>query len=322
MKQPPIYMPSGIDCENPDLLPHWQALLDRFAEGKMSWEQFLQGLPAVSHPALRLASSKDGQTLLHLAVLSNQIDIASSLSLIYPHLKLRRNTFGLTPLELSELLPRKEIASLLGRAPLPSFLDQPNVTIHDPEKFQLSETLEFLAQPLFETEAILDEILRRAKKAKMEDAIPPERIWMGVYYDNEIHKGVHPKVSIRHIDDEVGFGVFADQRIPSCTLAGEYTGALKERNKNELKDKKYCVRYTVWEMGKRQFIIDAENKGNFTRFINHSAKPNLGLQSVYWRGLPRMIFVALKEIPEGAQLTFDYGTFFWKDCKQTPVLFE
>jgi hypothetical protein len=30
----------------------------------------------------------------------------------------------------------------------------------------------------------------------------------------------------------------------------------------------------------------------------------------------------LKEIGEGSQLTFDYGAFFWKECNQTPVLFE
>lgn len=145
---------------------------------------------------------------------------------------------------------------------------------------------------------------------------------MGIYFDKEIQAGSHPKVSIRFIDEEVGFGVFTEQRIPSCAFAGEYRGMIQERVKKELKDKAHCVRYTVWEMGTRKFIIDAERKGNFTRFINHSAKPNLSLQSVYWRGIPRMIFVALKEIPEGSQLTFDYGTFYWKEFRKMPVLFE
>jgi len=61
---------------------------------------------------------------------------------------------------------------------------------------------------------------------------------------------------------------------------------------------------------------------NFTRFINHNAKPNLSLQSVYWRGVPRMIFLALKEISPGTQLTFDYGHLFWKECREIPVAFE
>jgi hypothetical protein len=183
-------------------------------------------------------------------------------------------------------------------------------------------SLEYLPQPRFESQQVFEEIVEKAKKAKTEDAIPPEKIWMGIYFDQEIQDGSHPKVSIRFIDEKVGFGIFAEQRIPSCAYAGEYRGQILERKMKLPREKVHCVRYTTWEMGRRKFIIDAETKGNFTRFINHSSKPNLSLQSVYWRGIPRMIFVTLKEIHEGAQLTFDYGTFFWKECSQTPVLFE
>jgi hypothetical protein len=182
--------------------------------------------------------------------------------------------------------------------------------------------IDFLYQPLFESDEVFNDILSGTKKAKTADKIPPEKIWMGIYFDKEIQEGNHPKVSVRFINDKVGFGVFAEKRITSCAFAGEYRGVIKEVKKKELKDKIHSVRYTVWEMGRRRFVLDAEKKGNFTRFINHSAKPNLSLQSVYWRGVPRMIFVTLKEIQPETQLTFDYGTFFWKECSQTPVVFE
>ena len=103
------------------------------------------------------------------------------------------------------------------------------------------------------------------------------------------------------------------------SYVGEYSGIIQQRSPKELKEKNYCIRYTVWGANKN-FTIDAEQKGNFTRFINHSATPNLGLQSIYWRGIPRMIFVTLKEIPAGAQLTFDYGPLFWKHSAQNPKI--
>lgn len=300
----------------------WRASMDALSLGKMSWETFLQGVPVSSHPARLLSTTEFRQSLLHLAVLSNRSDLVREIIENLPQLKWRRNAFDWTPLELARFLPRENIAHLLQPTPISHFCDQPNVAIPDCAQFESLCNCGYLPQPLFESEAIFDEIVNRTKKAKKEDEIPPEKIWMGIYFDKEIQTGTHPKVSIRFINEEVGFGVFAEQRIPSCAFAGEYRGIVKERKKKELKDKVHCVRYTVWEMGKRRFILDAEKMGNFTRFINHSAKPNLSLQSVYWRGIPRIIFVALKEISEGTQLTFDYGTFFWKECSKTPVLFE
>lgn len=281
-----------------------QEILHRIEKG--NWEE-LKG-PLITHPVVRVAVTREGQTLLHLAVIANRKEIVQELSRD-PHLKHRPNRFGLTPVELAQLLNRKEIIPLLKSGSTSS------IQFPDPK-------LEYLSHPIFEKEGILGEILIKTQKAKLEDQIPPEKIWMGVYFDKEIQNGLHPPVEIRHIDEEVGFGVFSKGKIPPCAYVGEYTGIIQERKRKHLKDKVYCVRYTVWEMGRRNFVIDAEQKGNFTRFINHSAKPNLGLQSVYWRGLPRMIFVALKEIQEGTQLTFDYGSFFWKECCQTPKIIE
>lgn len=301
----------------------WRISMDALSAGKMTWEKFLQGVPVAAHPARLLTTTETGQSLLHLAVLANREEIVAAIIAGLPQLKCRRNRLNWTPLELAQFLPRERLVSLLQPTSPPLFAaDQPNISIPELSRLESIPKVDYLPQPLFESEAIFDEILNRTKKAKKEDAIPPERIWMGIYFDKEIQTGAHPKVSIRFIHEEVGFGVFAEQRIPSCAFAGEYRGIVKERKKKELRDKVHCVRYTVWEMGRRKFILDAEKKGNFTRFINHSDKPNLSLQSVYWRGIPRMILVALKEISEGTQLTFDYGTFFWKECSQTPVLFE
>lgn len=297
----------------------WHKKLDALGEGRMSWEDFLQDFPLSEHPAGLFVITDSGHSLLHLAVMANRADLVEKIKDQLPQLKWRGNSFNWTPLELARFLPRKEIADLLQQTPLPLFINQPNVSM--PEVGQFAH-LQYLAQPLFESEEIFYDILEKNKKVKKEDAIPQEKIWMGIYFDKEIHLGKHPKVSIRFINEKVGFGVFAEQRIAACSFAGEYQGVVKEGKKKELKEKMFCVRYSAWKTGRKKYVLDAEEKGNFTRFINHSVRPNLSLQSVYWRGLPRMIFVALKEIPVGAQLTFDYGHFFWKKCSQTPVVFD
>lgn len=301
------------DLEKRTELLLWQNVLNRIEERKIGWEPFLASLkgPLLSHPAARIAATREGQTLLHLAVLDERLEIVRELSPDV-RLQLRRNRYGLTPLELAQFLNKKTCAELLSpkspSRPLPQI--PPSIPI------------EYLAHPIFETSRLLEDILRKTQRAKLSDEIPPEKIWMGVYFDKEIQSGIHPPVAIQLVDQEVGYGVFAKKKIAPCGYVGEYTGIIQERKRKHLKEKVYCVRYTVWEAGRKNYVIDAEQKGNFTRFINHSSKPNLGLQSVYWRGVPRMIFIALKEIPEGAQLTFDYGALFWKECPQMPRLFE
>jgi hypothetical protein len=317
--------PYENDTEKNALLHFWRTQIDKLALKKISWDQLFSILPKdffahPDHPAVVASTSEEGNGLLHLAVYQNRDDLIPSLSEI-PALRLRRNSFGLTPIELARYLDKKGSASLIHPTLPIQFKSQPNVEIATGGHDETLEELEYLAQPIYESEAVLSHILSRTKKAKSNDEIPPEKIWMGIYFDKEVQSGLHPKVTLRWIDDEIGFGVFASQRVPSCAFVGEYTGVVQERRKKHLKDNYYCVRYTTWEMGREKFVLDAEKKGNFTRFINHSSNPNLGLQSIYWRGLPRMVFISLREILEGEQLTFDYGTFFWKECRQIPKLF-
>lgn len=312
-------MPDTDSSEIPERIEYWREVLDRLEEKKISWEDFLEERqPVCDHPAKRLFTSKGQNSLLHLAVLDNRPDLVQLL-FEDPQLKIKRNSYGLTPLEVAKFLEYKRCAEILSSPPLSTFLEQPNVTFPSKEPFV---DCEFAPHPVFESRETFEEILSITQKAKEEDVIPQERIWMGIYFDKEMQGGYHPPVSIRYVEKEVGFGVFADQRIPSCAFVGEYTGIVREKGKKPFSDDDYSVRYTTWDLGKKKYILDGRKKGNFTRFINHSETPNLCLQSVYWRGIPRMIFVALKEIGQDQQLTFDYGTFFWKECKKAPKLFD
>lgn len=304
--------------ETPEFRLLWLAL-ERLRSKKMTWEEFFQ-IVDPADPILRTVTTKEGDNILHLAVVSDRSDLPEEIA-NDRGLLLKRNHYGFTPIEISQFLKKGTFSKHLPlHTPIP-FRKRPEVLIENTHDHAALDQISFLPNPIFENDQTLYNILSRSRKAKLKDQIPSEKTWMGIYFDQEVQQGAHPPVSIRFIDEEVGFGVFAKQRIPSCSFVGEYTGIIQKRKRKQVKDKRYCIRYTVWEMERRNFIIDAEKMGNFTRFINHSANPNLSLQSVYWRGMPRMIFIALKEIEEGTQFTFDYGTFFWKECQQTPKLF-
>lgn len=283
----------------------FQKALDKLALKKLSWESFLKLVPDPLSFS-RYVATGSGRTLLHLAVIDDRTELIELLK-NQPVLRLKKDALGLTPLELAQFLDRKRAAQILGA------LDQ-SLNIPSLPK---TAYFEYLNHPIFETEEEFEEVVGIVAKAKREDKIPPEKIWMGIYFDTEVRKAVHPFISIREVNRDVGFGVFADKKIAACTFVGEYTGVIVQKKTSQLKKKFYCLRYTTWD-GKNQFVIDAERKGNFTRFINHSSEPNLGVQTIYWQGIPRMIFVSLKEIQEGDQLTFDYGPLFWKQAHQTP----
>lgn len=52
-------------------------------------------------------------------------------------------------------------------------------------------------------------------------------------------------------------------------------------------------------------------KGNFTRFVNHSCKPNAQYQRFTWLGTQRIILVS-KGIDAGTEVTVDYSEKYWK----------
>jgi hypothetical protein len=55
------------------------------------------------------------------------------------------------------------------------------------------------------------------------------------------------------------------------------------------------------------FIIDALNKGNKARFINHSCDPNCESQKWNVSGITRIALVAKRDLPKGTEFTYDYN---------------
>lgn len=114
--------------------------------------------------------------------------------------------------------------------------------------------------------------------------------------DNEWFELRHSKIQ--------GLGAFARKPIPKGTRIIEYTG---ERISNEEADR----RYDDEKMGRHhtflftltsRTVVDAAVGGNEARFINHSCDPNC--EAVIEKG--RIWIEAVKRIPEGTELVYDY----------------
>ena len=117
------------------------------------------------------------------------------------------------------------------------------------------------------------------------------------------------KVYLKKIDSEIGLGLFAKKPIKKGSFIGEFTGIVRKRTQSLVNKNDYLMRYSL---EKKKFVIDAEKKGNFSRFINHSFHPNLFVTSAFIDGLLHKVFIASRDILENEQLTFDYGKTYFK----------
>lgn len=140
------------------------------------------------------------------------------------------------------------------------------------------------------------------------------------------------EIAIREVAGK-GLGAFALQSFNEGATVGDYVGEILTRQEADFRYKGKGWREKLWRTQRTargvtvtgnylfqvddDVIVDAEDpsEANWTRYINHSADPNLRVKSlpVAYGGQPRVWFVALKNIKPGDELLFDYGDFYWSD---------
>ncbi|TVU49512.1 hypothetical protein EJB05_00825, partial [Eragrostis curvula] len=109
--------------------------------------------------------------------------------------------------------------------------------------------------------------------------------------------------------EKCGSGLVAEDEIKKGEFVIEYVG--------EVIDDRTCEQ-RLWKMRRQghtnfylcevssNMIIDATNKGNMSRFINHSCEPNTEMQKWSVDGETRVGIFALRNIKKGEELTYDY----------------
>lgn len=99
---------------------------------------------------------------------------------------------------------------------------------------------------------------------------------------------------------ETGFGLFATRSIKRAAYIATYRGrriSTEEANERERGGGKY-----LFELNSR-WTIDGSPRWNVARYLNHSCWPNA--KPVVRKG--RIVFVALRCIAPGEEITYDYG---------------
>ena len=116
-------------------------------------------------------------------------------------------------------------------------------------------------------------------------------------------RSFHPLFQIRKSPIH-GQGAFAIHHIPKGARIIEYTG---ERMSHEAADARYSddpIEHTITFLFAvdEDTVIDATCQGNDARHINHSCDPNC--EAIAEDG--RVFIEAIREIPRGAELLYDY----------------
>lgn len=125
-------------------------------------------------------------------------------------------------------------------------------------------------------------------------------------------------VYIQYVSPEMGHGVFANRVFKKGEIIGQYAGnidSIKEKVKDpSKKSDPYEYLFEFPDTPFKDFGIDASEKGNFTRYINHSSASSANVSSVefFYHGVPRLIYIADRKIAEHEQLLYDYGSTYWE----------
>jgi SET domain-containing protein len=127
---------------------------------------------------------------------------------------------------------------------------------------------------------------------------------------------VEQGLTIRRIDDIMGYGLFAARLFAPGDLIGEYTGIVRPaRRGRPLPGGGYSTDY-AWGFPKvrdfgRSLEIDAREAGGPLRFANHSGEVNAEPDHLAIEGRWRVIFIARRNIETGEEITVDYGQAYW-----------
>lgn len=112
---------------------------------------------------------------------------------------------------------------------------------------------------------------------------------------------LHPHTIVRHINDIVGYGVFATEFIPRGTITWVRDALDRELTSEQINMLPEAVREAgltyAYRNAAGNYILPWDN----TRFVNHSFYANTMLT-------PYGFEIAIADINKGEQITNDYGT--------------
>lgn len=105
-----------------------------------------------------------------------------------------------------------------------------------------------------------------------------------------------------------GLGLFTKVPIAEEDTIGYYRGEIIDEAEFHRPDRPFSA-YVLW-VTRTHIIVGEGPKANYTRYINHSDKPNAFLVvSTRWKTAR---FEALRYIEPGEEVFFNYGDDYWE----------
>jgi SET domain-containing protein len=106
---------------------------------------------------------------------------------------------------------------------------------------------------------------------------------------------------------KTGLGLFATKKIKKGTKIIRYFGPMLDCNKpkDDAIENKYLFQIT------KRWTIDGSVRKNIARYANHACRPNA--ESDVSKKKLRVDIVAIKTIQPGEEITYDYGTDYFKE---------
>lgn len=252
----------------------------------------------------------EGNTLAHLSIYYDSCEYLPKVS----HFLDIKNKEGVTP---------RDLAKCLGIA-LESVLKQPYVEslyvyrtqeqrfeYLSQEEIKSHFKIEYLDHLEFKCVKDLMWTTHKCKKKLLDPILKRKNHWIDSLYGTAFLTRRFPKTYIKWISPLIGYGLFSAEDIPQYSFIGEYTGVVRKRRRGLDKYNDYIFGY-VTANSSTPFVIDAADKGNYTRFINHSDEPNLYSTWLIVKNICHVILVTKEAIPKDTQLTYDYGPTYWK----------
>ncbi len=232
-----------------------------------------------------------------------------------------KDKLGISAIQWAQWLNRQECLELLGihNHYTLRLKDKETGNIQTLDTFQCQKQLHFMpsTQLVFPSAKHIFKMIKGLKRLHHLHWLEDQCHWQGVLYKDQLNKNLSEKIYIQHINKTVGFGVIAAQNFQPGDLIGEYTGEVRHLSMfSSLIDTTYTMEYPVPSWPGIRWVTNAGYFGDFTRFINHSHKPNAKIAVAYDGLLLRLLIVAQETINPNTEITYNYGSYYWKKRKQ------
>lgn len=107
-----------------------------------------------------------------------------------------------------------------------------------------------------------------------------------------------------------GKGLAATVAFAAGTYILEYVGEIicnseQRRREEQMRANQHEPKYFFVALDANR-VIDAQFKGNLSRFANHSCDPNAQIAKVWWRGDVHLVLQATRRIEANEEVTYDY----------------